>query len=100
MNQIQLPQNKRKRRVNCDILQRCQPCRVYVYILVFFLRCFHCAAGHQWVALACAGVLVDDSFRQLVIFSGLHAVDLAILVTFSPFANRSATSHAFSQHEL
>ncbi|CAM9896736.1 unnamed protein product, partial [Laminaria digitata] len=42
----------------------------------------------KWFALACAGVLVDDSFRQLAIFSGLHAVDLVVLVKFAPFANR------------
>lgn len=43
---------------------------------------------YQWFGLACVGVLVEDSVKQLLYMFILHAVDLAVLVTASPFANR------------
>ena len=42
----------------------------------------------QWFGLACVGVLIEDSVNQLLYMFILHAVDLAVLVRASPFANR------------
>lgn len=45
-------------------------------------------AIRQWFGLACVGVLVEDSVQQLLYMIVLHALDLAVLVSASPFANR------------
>lgn len=42
----------------------------------------------KWFGLACVGVLVEDSVKQLLYMFILHATDLAVLVRASPFANR------------
>lgn len=44
----------------------------------------------QWFGLACVGVLVEDSVQQLLYMIVLHALDLAVLISASPFANRYA----------
>ncbi|CAM9339220.1 unnamed protein product, partial [Scytosiphon promiscuus] len=41
----------------------------------------------KWFGIACVGVLVEDSVKQLLYMLVLHAVDLAVLVKGSPFAN-------------
>lgn len=46
----------------------------------------------QWFAMACVGVLVDDSVPQLAMIFALHAIDLAVLLTLCPFANRCTTN--------
>eukprot|EP00903_Cladosiphon_okamuranus_P017880 g16453.t1 len=46
------------------------------------------ATNDKWFGLACVGVLVEDSVKQLLYMFILHAVDLAVLVRVSPFANR------------
>ncbi|CAM9819079.1 unnamed protein product, partial [Ectocarpus sp. 8 AP-2014] len=39
----------------------------------------------KWFGLACVGVLVEDSVQQLLYMIVLHALDLAVLVSASPF---------------
>ena len=42
----------------------------------------------QVVAIACVGVLVDDSVLQMVLFCGLFSCSFVLLVVLNPFANR------------
>lgn len=42
----------------------------------------------QWAAIACVGVLIDDSALKLFLFCGFHVVMFVVLVWLKPFANR------------
>lgn len=57
--------------------------------MLLFLRFFFCCLSFlKWAAIACVGVLIDDSVIQLFLFTGIQATMFIVLVTLKPFANR------------